>query len=409
MSDAIVVLPAKPLGQTANYVLILLANYVAFYVLSLLSWMILPVSQRASRRFARSAAKRNPKLATPKNIAAILAANAFQPEFCFGARGSTMSRVTAARTYLSHSHSGVDPRKPEPGFHPQLFAQALAPELNELDDPYVKFLQLGRPAGDWQFRVIAGGKPMRSNGDANGLCAALHVHAYYIDQLADILGRLNLNRYCPDLFVSVRNDADAMIAREILSRYAGQVKEIAVFPNVGRDIGPMLTGFGPVLIGDYDVIGHVHTKKSLFSKDDAWVTRWVELSLSNTLGSTQAGPMIDRILAAMVKDAQTGMVYPEDPHIPGWGKNAAAAQKIAAQLGAGPLPDAFNFPVGTMFWARADALRPFVELGLTWSDYPKEPIANDGTMLHALERLFGAVPTQKGWKTQVTHTPGIHR
>jgi lipopolysaccharide biosynthesis protein len=277
------------------------------------------------------------------------------------------------------------------------------------DDPYVKFLQFDRPVGHWQFPVIIGGNNDQAGCDTSDLRTALHIHAYYIDQLADILNRLNLNRHLPDLFVSVRSDADALIARSILVNYVGQVVDITVFPNVGRDIGPMLTGFGPVLIRDYDVIGHVHTKKSLFSKNDLWVANWVEFTLSNMLGSDQAGPMIDPVLTAMVADERVGMIYPEDPHIPGWGQNTDVAEQIAVQLGVGALPSAFNFPVGTMFWARSDALRPFVELGLSWSDYPSEPIANDGTMLHALERLFGAVPTHKGWKTQVTYTPGIHR
>ncbi|RBW43757.1 hypothetical protein DS901_09590 [Loktanella sp. D2R18] len=400
---------AKSVRLASIYAFILFWNYIAFCVLTLLSWVAFLISQRASNRFARSAAKRNPKLATPKNIAAILAARAFQPEFCFGARGAAMSRVASARTYLSQIHSGVDPRKPEPGFHPYLFAEAMAHEMGERDDPYVKFLQLGRPDGCWKFPVILGGEVGQTIGDKSDLRAALHVHAYYICQLADILKRLNLNRQRPDLFVSVRNDADAVTAREILMNYAGQVVEVAVFPNVGRDIGPMLTGFGPTLIRDYDVIGHVHTKKSLFSNNDLWVANWVEFTLSNMLGSDLAGPMIDRALTAMVADERVGMVYPEDPHIPGWGQNSDVAEQIAAQLGVGELPSAFNFPVGTMFWARSGALRPFVELGLSWSDYPSEPIATDGTMLHALERLFGAVPTRLGWKTQVTYTPGVHR
>nr|WP_255698738.1 rhamnan synthesis F family protein [Yoonia sp. I 8.24] len=285
----------------------------------------------------------------------------------------------------------------------------MAQDISERDDPYTKFLQLDCPEGAWQFPVITGGNAQPVKGGLTDLKVALHVHAYYIDQLPDILARLSINQHQPDLFVSTRSEADAMHAGETLANYAGQVIEITTFPNVGRDIGPMLTGFGPQLIRDYDVIGHVHTKRSLFSKNDTWVANWVELAFSNMLGGTPAGPMIDRVLMAMAADAQVGMVYPEDPHIPGWGKNADAAKEIAAKLNCGPLPDAFNFPVGTMFWARSGALGPFVELGLSWSDYPAEPIANDGTMLHALERLFGAVPTQMGWKTQVTHTPGIYR
>ena len=39
--------------------------------------------------------------------------------------------------------------------------------------------------------------------------------------------------------------------------------DVRVFDNRGRDIGPFLTGFGEVILDRYDIIGHVHTKRSV--------------------------------------------------------------------------------------------------------------------------------------------------
>jgi hypothetical protein len=36
------------------------------------------------------------------------------------------------------------------------------------------------------------------------------------------------------------------------------------------------------------------------------------------------------------------------------------------------LPPFFDFPVGTMFWARTQALKPLLALALDWNDYPEE-------------------------------------
>jgi len=47
------------------------------------------------------------------------------------------------------------------------------------------------------------------------------------------------------------------------------------------------------------------------------------------------------------------------------------------------------FLVGTMFWARSEAMKPLIHLNLQWEDYPEEPIPIDGSMLHALERIIG--------------------
>jgi lipopolysaccharide biosynthesis protein len=41
-----------------------------------------------------------------------------------------------------------------------------------------------------------------------------------------------------------------------------------------------------------------------------------------------------------------------------------------------------------MFWARPSALAPLLTLDLAWKDYPPEPLADDGTLLHALERFM---------------------
>ncbi len=44
-----------------------------------------------------------------------------------------------------------------------------------------------------------------------------------------------------------------------------------VFENRGRDIGPFLTGFGEAILDRYDIVGHVHTKKSIGFGIDAEV------------------------------------------------------------------------------------------------------------------------------------------
>ncbi len=78
-------------------------------------------------------------------------------------------------------------------------------------------------------------------------------------------------------------------------------------------------------------------------------------------------------------------------------------------MGLEPLPPFFDFPIGTMFWARTSALGPLLALGLDWNDYPAEPVPVDGTILHAIERLLPFAARHAGYRYATTHVPGCTR
>jgi lipopolysaccharide biosynthesis protein len=180
-------------------------------------------------------------------------------------------------------------------------------------------------------------------------------------------------------------------------------------PNAGRDIGPLLTEFGSTLVKDYDVVGHIHVKKSGQLGNANFVAAWSHFLFENLLGGNLGGRMVDLVLDRMQTNDKIGVVYPDDPHLIGWTRNLRIAEGLAQRMGHTDLPRTINFPIGTMFWMRAAALKPFIDLGLDWSDYPREPLPEDGTILHALERLFGVVPVLDGWESVVSNIRGVTR
>ncbi len=133
-----------------------------------------------------------------------------------------------------------------------------------------------------------------------------------------------------------------------------------------------------------------------------------EFLLENLIGGRHR--MADTILARMVSIPSIGLVFPEDPHVVGWSDNRESALRLTEKMGLRePQEKNFNFPVGSMFWARSSALRPLFALDLDWKDYPAEPLPPDGTILHAIERLLPFVVDAAFFRSVVTHVPGVTR
>lgn len=340
-----------------------------------------------------------------KDIDYLLASGAFRKDFNVPADRRVPSDRDAIADYVKSNRAGGYPRKPAPGFHPILYAAHET--FADGPDPFVRYLEAGRPAGPWASQVIEGAPGAAPRPPAE-LKVGLHIHAFYPDLLAKMIDRLEGNASRPDLLLSApASQLDAV--RAASAAYSGKVVQVQSVPNRGRDLAPMLTLFGAQLVADYDVIGHLHTKKSPHVTERKFVDSWSNFLFENLLGGDKGGAMLDRILSRMAEDPGIGLVYPDDPHIISWNQNRPQAERIARMMDLPALPDQFNFPIGSMLWARSAVLKPFVDLNLDWSDYPSEPIPIDGTVLHAIERLFGVVPGMKGLSTAVTNVPGVTR
>ena len=59
---------------------------------------------------------------------------------------------------------------------------------------------------------------------------------------------------------------DANRINQMMQKNKLRVMEISVAKNRGRDIGPLLSGIGETMDQNYDIYGHMHTKKSVHPK-----------------------------------------------------------------------------------------------------------------------------------------------
>ena len=161
---------------------------------------------------------------------------------------------------------------------------------------------------------------------------------------------------------------------------------IRVAPNRGRDIAPRLSALSRHA-DEFDIVLMIHSK---VSPHDHQLSDWRHFLLSHLLGSRQ---IVQDILVLFHLLPGLGMVAPRHfekllPAI-GWGQNEDKSRALASRLGINLRANApIDFPSGSMFWARPAALRPLLEAGLLAEDFEQETGQLDGTLAHALERMF---------------------
>jgi predicted HAD superfamily hydrolase len=205
-----------------------------------------------------------------------------------------------------------------------------------------------------------------------------------------------------DLYVSVASVKGINVCRKAFSGLSMQRRLIIErVPNQGRDIAPMFCAFGSRL-KNYSYIAHLHSKKSLYN--NGATEGWREYLCSNLLGSESR---IRRIFALMQGEAPCGIVYPQNYSLlplqaNTWLANKALGATWCARLGINKFPQGyFDFPAGSMFWVKGNALKPLFDTGITLGDFAEEAGQTDGTFAHCLERLLVLSSLRQGYK------PGI--
>lgn len=375
------------------------------------SWRLMGpyrVAGRFLKRIPGPVAVSRPQRQLLRDFRRISRSKSFNASFYLGGESAPGDEDNVIWQYLTTSRDGMPrgrqnpgapQRRPMLGFHPLAYA-ALCKDYDETagEDPLAHYLRTGMPEGPWKHVVIQA--PMLASPAGGGLRILVHLHFHYPDLFEEMLRRLRGNASAVDIFVTATSDATAAEIRAMLSA-RNENATIVVVPNRGRDIGPLLMRFSE--FEGYDVIGHVHGKRSP-QQSGAQGSNWRDFLWDHLVGGD--APMLDLIAEAFASDERLGLVFPEDPNLNHWDMNQDLAQALADRMGLRrELPPHFEFPKGTMFWARPAALRPLVDLGWSWADFPVEPAASDGTVLHALERLIPFSAEHAGFGFETAHVP----
>lgn len=237
------------------------------------------------------------------------------------------------------------------------------------------------------YAIVSDDKKTVTERRIEDIKAAILVHLYYEEQLDFYWAYLEKIPHYVDIIIISAKDA-------ILEYFASNRFQKVKKENRGRDISALLVAAKDYVFR-YDYICFIHDKKEKVQSTKAYVDLWRKNLWDNML---QSDIYIYNILEMFEADKKIGMVVPLPPHrrdagrwlYASWGPNYQNTRKLADELNimADISEAAPPFTYSTVFWGRTKILQKLYLKDWQYTDFPDEPMQNDGEINHAIERLL---------------------
>lgn len=174
--------------------------------------------------------------------------------------------------------------------------------------------------------------------------------------------------------------------------------------NRGRDIAAYLVTAADVY-AEHDLICCMHDKCSGHVGNGIPGIDFAYHCFENNLATKS---YVHNIVHTFQNNPRLGLLVPPVIDFSEWyptlgrelGGNKSQVKEIYELLSLSiPFDDAPVAPFGTMFWVRGCAFEPLFRYNWRYSDFPKEPLPTDHTILHAVERIYPMVVQEAGYYT----------
>ena len=230
----------------------------------------------------------------------------------------------------------------------------------------------------------------------NSKIIAVQVHLFYVDLLNEIINKTNNIPLKFDLFITINIPFQKKYIEENLKKYSKADKyEIKIVENIGRDVLPFLSQM-KYKIKKYKYICHIHTKKS--EHNPVLGNEWRKYLFENLLGNKN---IISEIIYDFELNDKLGIIFPDTYY-----KNIKGEINIESSnfryhlpniiymnfvlnylFGNVKIGEKLIFPNGDMFWAKVKAIYQIFKFNYK-GKYPKENKQINGTIMHAIERIW---------------------
>ena len=234
---------------------------------------------------------------------------------------------------------------------------------------------------------------------------ALCMHLYFMDMLPQSCAFAANMPPETDVFISTNTPEKKQQIEEAFRTLPLYAVTVKVVENRGRDVAAFLCDLAPQ-IREYDYACFMHDKKAIQTKPGSVGASFGYVCNENICKNAD---YVLNVLTEFEKDPYLGLLCPPFPThgvyfmnmcSNGWGPNFDNTKALMKKLGIDRPISGEKMPIapfGSVFWFRVKALAPLFDHGWQHEDFPPEPLPQDGTISHAIERIYPFVAQGAGY------------
>jgi lipopolysaccharide biosynthesis protein len=225
---------------------------------------------------------------------------------------------------------------------------------------------------------------------------AIVVHLFYRDLLEELCVLIGNVADPMDVFITVADDAPLEWVEVLRAKLPNAY--LLAAPNRGRDILPFFLMLPVLQQFGYATVCKLHSKKSPHREDgqDWRSLLWQGLFSPQAVALAYKAFESDKALGllapvnALTDLSQLNIYVNNRPWLDHLLRHVAPRRRKGNYR--------LHFPAGSMFWFRPGAMPTLSEFGIKATDFEAELGQVDGTLAHALERLFAFGVKSRGYK-----------